>query len=90
MDVKLAVATAKQHIAELFAEEEILNLGLEEVEWDELEKFWRITIGFSRPWNRNVGSVLSGENSRSYKIVILNDEDGRVLSVKDWNISKAM
>ena len=90
MDVKQAVATAKQHIAELFAEEEILNLGLEEVEWDELEKSWRITIGFSRPWNRNVGSVLSGENSRSYKIVILNDEDGRVLSVKDWNISKAM
>ena len=89
MDVKLAVAIAKKHIAELFGEEEILNLGLEEVELDD-EGFWRITIGFSRPWNRNVGSVLSGENSRSYKIVILRDEDGRVLSVKDWNISEAL
>lgn len=89
MDVKLAVVIAKEHIAELFAEEEILNMGLEEVELDE-EGFWRITIGFSRPWNRNVGSVLSGENSRSYKIVVLSDKDGHVLSVKDWNISKAL
>ena len=89
MNVKQAVAIAKEHIAELFAEEEILNLGLEEVELDDKE-LWRVTIGFSRPWNRNVGSVLSGENSRSYKIVILSDKDGDVLSVKDWKISKAL
>ena len=89
MDVKLAVAIAKKHIAELFGEEEILNLGLEEVELDD-EGFWRITIGFSRPWNRNVGSVLSGENSRSYKIVVLSNKDGHVLSMKDWNISKGL
>ena len=89
MDVKLAVAIAKEHITELFGEEEILNLGLEEVELDD-EEFWRITIGFSRPWNRNVGSVLSGENSRSYKIVVLRKKDGHVLSVKDWNISKGL
>jgi hypothetical protein len=88
MDVKQAVVTAKGHIEDLFGEERILNMGLEEVELDE-EGLWRITIGFSRPWNRNVGSVLSGENSRSYKIVILRDEDGRFLSVKDWNISEA-
>ena len=89
MDVKLAVAIAKEHITELFGEEEILNLGLEEVELDD-EEFWRITIGFSRPWNKNVGSVLSGENSRSYKIVVLSKKDGHVLSVKDWNISKGL
>ena len=37
MDVKLAVAIAKEHITELFGEEEILNLGLEEVELDDEE-----------------------------------------------------
>ena len=89
MNVKQAVAIAKEHIAELFGEEEILNLGLEEVELDD-EGFWRITIGFSRPWNRNAGAVLSGENSRSYKIVLLRNNDGHVMSVKDWNISKAL
>ena len=50
MDVKLAASS---------------NLGLEEVELDD-EEFWRITIGFSRPWNRNVGSVLAAE-FRTYK-----------------------
>lgn len=88
MDVKQAVEVAKNHVEDLFGEEDIINMGLEEVELDE-EGSWRITIGFSRPWDRNVGSILSGENARSYKIVILRDEDGRVLSVKDWNISKA-
>ena len=89
MEVKQAVTIAKEHIVELFEDEEILNLGLEEVEFDD-EGVWRITIGFSRPWNRNVGSVLSGDNGRSYKIVVLSDKDGHVLSVKDWNISKAL
>ena len=89
MDVKQAVAVAKLHIIDLFEEEEIVNMGLEEVELDE-EGIWRITIGFSRGWDRNVGSILSGENSRSYKIVNLRDEDGHVLSVKVWNISKAL
>ena len=89
MNVKQAVAIAKEHIAELFGEEDIVNLGLEEVELDD-EGFWRITIGFSRPWNWNAGSALSGENSRSYKIVILRDRDGEILSVKDWNITKAL
>lgn len=89
MNVKQAVAIAKEHIRDLFGEEEILNLGLEEVELDDQE-LWRVTIGFSRPWNRSAGSVLSGENSRSYKIVLLRNRDGHVVSVKDWNISKAV
>ena len=89
MNVKQAVAIAKEHIKELFGEEEILNLGLEEVELDD-DGFWHITIGFSRPWNRNVGATLSGENSRSYKIVLLRNHDGHVLSVKDWNFSKVL
>ena len=89
MNVKQAVAIAKEHIAELFGEEDILNLGLEEVELDD-EGFWRITIGFSRPWNWSAGASLSGESSRSYKIVILRDHDGEIQSVKDWNITKVL
>ena len=89
MDVKQAVQVAKDQIIILFGEEEIMNVGLEEVELDD-EGHWRITIGFSRPWDRNVGSVLSGGNSRSYKMIVIRDEDGRFLSVKDWTISKAL
>ena len=46
MDVKQAVQTAKSYIVGLFDEEEITDVGLEEVEFDELSDEWRITIGF--------------------------------------------
>ena len=38
MDVKQAVRTAKEHVVELFADEPIENVGLEEVEFDELNQ----------------------------------------------------
>ena len=40
MDVKQAVQTAKEHVAHLFADEPIMNVGLEEVEFHELSKVW--------------------------------------------------
>jgi hypothetical protein len=51
MDVKEAVAGAKKYVGELFAQEGLINIGLEEVEFDEPTKEWHITIGFSRPCN---------------------------------------
>jgi len=82
MDVKEAVQVAKDYIIDLFGEEGIVDVGLEEVDFDESDN-WIVTIGFSRSWNRNIGSVLGGQVSRSYKAVRIQDEDGRVLSVKD-------
>jgi len=88
MEVKQAVTLAKQHIAELFADEGAKNLGLEEVEFDESAGVWRVTIGFSRPWDepRNVLASLAGEGlaKRTYKIVNVLDSDGQVLSVKTY------
>ncbi len=40
MDVKEAVALAKQHILELFADERLSNIGLEEVEFDKEAGEW--------------------------------------------------
>ena len=89
MDVKQAVQTAKEHVAHLFADEHISNIGLEEVEFHELDKVWAITIGFSRSWDRP-GSFLHplGENlSRTYKTVRIQDENGRVESVKHRDVT---
>ena len=88
MDVKQAVAVAKDHIEDWFRDEEISNLGLEEVEWDD-QGIWRITIGFSRPWDRSVDSVLRGVNTRTYKLMLISDETGRVLSMKDRQFANA-
>ncbi len=44
MDVKEAARTAKKYIVSLFDDEEIMNVGLEEVVFEEMSNRWRITI----------------------------------------------
>ena len=50
MDVKEAARAARAYIADLFADENVQHVGLEEVEFDDVAEVWNITIGFSRPW----------------------------------------
>lgn len=87
MDVKDAVLEAKKYIVQLFEDEEIVNVGLEEAYLDQ-KNHWQITIGFSRPWDRNIESVLGGQWSRSYKVVTI-DNHGRVSSIKDRPLTKS-
>ena len=81
MEVKQAVEVAKKYVADLFIDEGIANLGLEEVE--KKGTYWNITIGFSRPWDSNIGAVLGGVRSRTYKTIMINDQDGHILAVKN-------
>jgi len=85
MDVKEAVKTAKKYVSDIFAEEGLTDLGLEEVERDDETGDWRVTLGFSRPWNtKSIGFPLGGADileKRSYKMVLLRD-DGTVLSLR--------
>ena len=82
MHVNEAVRWAKSYVVELFKEEDISDVGMEAVDVDDSD-MWIVTIGFSRPWDRNSGSVLGGQISRSYKDVRIRDEDGKILSMKD-------
>ncbi len=85
MEVKEAVSLAKQYVHDLFADERIDNLGLEEVVFDEKSKTWSITVGFSRPWDspNRYGGILPAELRRSYKVVKISDADKVVQSVKE-------
>jgi hypothetical protein len=87
MDVKAAVATAKQHVADLFADEKITNLGLEEVEFHDADNTWHITLAFSRPWDTVTSPFIALREGqvpkRSFKIIKISDNEGRVLSVKN-------
>jgi uncharacterized protein YdeI (YjbR/CyaY-like superfamily) len=90
MDVSEAIAAAKKYVNEVYAEEQVTNLGLEEVEHILTAGKWIITLGFSRPWNtprtraqevlENLGAVSSLK--RSYKVITMAD-DGTVLSMKN-------
>ena len=87
MNVKEAVAHAKAHILDLFADENLTNIGLEEVEYEDQSGEWIVTIGFSRPWDepRNTLAVLAAGNAprRSYKVVRISNDSNQVLSVKN-------
>jgi hypothetical protein len=87
MDVKEAARLAREYVTELFIDEEIMNIGLEEVVFDRCSNTWKITIGFARPWDgiggRNPITRDSGPRPRSYKVVCISDEDGRLESLKD-------
>ena len=86
MDVKEAVRTAKDYVTELFSGEEITFVGLEEVVYNEEANSWKITIGFSRPWNnRNAFATPPSDwrTMRSYKVLSVNGDSGRVESLTD-------
>lgn len=81
MDAKEAVKAAKRYVAYLFEDEEIKDVGLEEIEFD--GDVWNVTLGFSRPWSGSlVGGLAAGANARDYRIVRVRASDGEVLSVK--------
>ena len=86
MEVNDVVNVAKQHIASLFRDEGVRNVGLEEVEFEEKQGMWLVSIGFSRPWDEPKHSyalvVNNAETKRSYKIVRVRDSDGEIVSVK--------
>jgi hypothetical protein len=89
MDVVEAVSTAKKHILNLFEDEKISHLGLEEAFFDENQNVWHITLGFSRPWD-NPQSALQALTQastglkRSYKVIEISEKDNKVLSVKNY------
>jgi hypothetical protein len=85
MTPKDAVGMAKAYVADLFAEEQPANIGLEELDFEERGHRWRVTIGFNRPWDSETGlrDLLGQQLARSYKVITISDREQRVLSVKD-------
>jgi hypothetical protein len=88
MNTLEAVAAAKTYLKEVFQEENITDISLEEVE--HIGDRWVVTLGFSRPWNtprtraqevlENLGAASPVR--RTQKVVTLFD-DGQEPSMKD-------
>ncbi len=89
LDVKRAAKAAKEYVADLFADEQIDHVGLEEVKFDRSANVWEITIGFSRPWDRGLLKIAPGPSQRSYKVVRISDADGEVLAVVNRALTTA-
>lgn len=88
MDVKEAVRFAKKYIVEIFDDDDISNVGLEEVEFDDRSSVWKITLSFHRPTgllsplDLVAPGLSKGSVRRACKTVNINDRTGKVLSVK--------
>ena len=86
MDVKEAVRTAKTWLVDTLADESVANLGLEEVDFDDRNLEWKVTLGFSRPWNSARGALanITGEPvpRRAYRVITVDDVSGKVKSMK--------
>ena len=94
MDVKEAAKLAKDYVADLFEEEGIGNVGLEEIESKRGpdDRLWVVTVGFSRPWDQGgLATITLGQRGlrRSYKVLSINDKTGDVESVKDRILPEA-
>jgi hypothetical protein len=80
MDMRAAVAVAKQQINDLFAAADApQNVRLEAFLYDDHLMVWSLTIGFALS-----GRAESSElQARSYKIVRVSEANKSVLSISD-------
>ena len=87
MDVKEAVRTSREYVAELFGDEDISEVRLEEVIIEDTTGEWCVTIGFNRRASGPADTLgerlaLNLQRERTYKVVRL-DRRGEVRSVTD-------
>lgn len=89
VEVKEAITKAIQTAQEYFEDfESYSDLKLEEVEHNHSKNQWLITLGFNEKkinTFKNIGITLSGGDEqyiRKYKIFNIDDNTGKVLSMK--------
>jgi hypothetical protein len=87
LSAKQAVRLAKAWLEDQFSDEQIENLGLEEVRLN--GDAWEITLGFSRAWEaRDIPySAITGITGvikpRTYKVVVVDDNSEHVVQMRN-------
>ncbi len=87
-----AVRSAKQVIKEVFADERIGQIRLEEIDFDADRDEWLITVGFAHRATKRLefpAEVQPDWTKRSYKVVRLKDEDGEFVGMRDRFLTPA-
>jgi len=89
LDVKEVVGKASLFVSNVFGEEEVRNISLEEVKISEDEQFWFITLGLyvpnKNPARKHLGMTLASISEpylKQYKIFKIESETGKVVSMK--------
>jgi hypothetical protein len=82
MDLKEAVAVARQQIEDLFATDAPRDIRLEGFLYDDHLMVWSLTIGFAL-LNHVQQVPTSAHVARNYKIIRVSEADKSVLSIQD-------
>ena len=94
MDAREAIKAAKSYVEYALEGEDVAQIRLEEIEFDDQAGAWVVTLGLLRPNMESKSEMVSnllGNKSykRSYKILTINDSDATVKSMKIRQIESA-
>ena len=88
MDVKEAVGKAMDYLKDMYRIDQFKDVLLEEVDLSEDNKFWNVTIGFTRRQESTSGGPMatligqSTEFKREFKIFQIDAENGALRSMR--------
>lgn len=75
IDVKQAVDTAFDNFRYLYSDNDLPQVLLEEVNLNDEEDLWLVTIGFARP-QTGFGAISQATQTRAYKTFKIDAETG--------------
>jgi hypothetical protein len=88
VDVKQAVAKAMDYLEDMYQIDRFKDVLLEEVDLTDDNKFWNVTIGFTRGQESTSGGPMatligqSAEFKREYKVFQIDAKTGDLRSMK--------
>jgi len=88
VDVKEAVGKAMDYLKDMYRIDQFKDVLLEEVDLSEDNKFWNVTIGFTRRQESTSGGPMatligqSTEFKREFKIFQIDAENGALRSMR--------
>ena len=83
MDAKEAAKAAKDYVLDVFGDDDIYHVALEEIKYEGTR--WKVTVGFYPGWARTALPLIPNPKQRRYKVVNIRDSNGEVLSVTHRN-----
>ena len=88
VDVKQAVSKAMDYLKDMYQTDSFKDVLLEEVDLSEDNKFWYVTIGFTRGQESTSGGPMatligqSSEFKREYKVFQIDSKTGDLRSMR--------
>ena len=80
---KDAVRIAMEHMHDLFDDEQIPDLALEELELSKDKQVWRVTVSFTKASVQSpIEAMTSQHGSTTFKVLEIDAESGLVVSLK--------